>query len=348
MSHHFDLEEENDWIALSESLNARSIKGQSRGQKQNVQSKLKQAPVSNQPVEKQSEEDQVTFTYKASRYEAGWLEQSLGEFYEEQWIQDVLRMVKGGKEASVYQCLASISVPEIFLAAKVYRPRQFRNLKNDHLYRAGREALDENGHVIHDSRATYAMQKKSSFGLQLTHVSWIEHEVKTMQILHEAGADTPKPYASGKNAILMSFIGDAGQAAPTLNEVNLSHAEAARLFDRVVFNLELMLSMDRIHADLSAYNILYWEEDIMMIDFPQAIHPHQNPNAWPIFQRDVARVCQYFQRQGVDYNADQLARDLWKKYKLEFSPDIDSHFSDTENLDEHMLLEQTNASELGL
>ena len=26
MSHHFDLEEENDWIALSESLNARSIK----------------------------------------------------------------------------------------------------------------------------------------------------------------------------------------------------------------------------------------------------------------------------------------------------------------------------------
>jgi hypothetical protein len=31
-----------------------------------------------------------------------WLTTSLGGFYEEHWFDDVVRMVKGGKEASVY------------------------------------------------------------------------------------------------------------------------------------------------------------------------------------------------------------------------------------------------------
>src|SRR5512137_252828 len=44
------------------------------------------------------------FTYHASRHEHWWLLDSLGGLYEEQWISDILRMVRGGKEANVYQC----------------------------------------------------------------------------------------------------------------------------------------------------------------------------------------------------------------------------------------------------
>ena len=44
------------------------------------------------------------FTYRAARFEEGWLLESLGAFYEHRWISDVLRRVKGGKEASVYLC----------------------------------------------------------------------------------------------------------------------------------------------------------------------------------------------------------------------------------------------------
>src|SRR5690348_833034 len=42
------------------------------------------------------------FTYKAARFEEAWLLDSLVDFAEHQWISDVLRKVKGGKEASVY------------------------------------------------------------------------------------------------------------------------------------------------------------------------------------------------------------------------------------------------------
>ena len=122
-------------------------------------------------------------------------------------------MIKGGKEASVYQCLAGNSTDTTYLAAKVYRPRQFRNLKNDFVYRENRDYLDENGHVIRDTRMNHAIRKKTDFGQQLTHISWIEHEIKTMEIFKSAGADIPKPYASGDNAILMSYVGGDDLAA---------------------------------------------------------------------------------------------------------------------------------------
>ena len=41
------------------------------------------------------------FTYKAARFEEAWLLDSLVEIAEHQWISDVLRKVKSGKEASV-------------------------------------------------------------------------------------------------------------------------------------------------------------------------------------------------------------------------------------------------------
>ena len=40
------------------------------------------------------------------------------------------------------------SMEETFLAAKVYRPRMFRNLRNDHAYRQGREILTPDGRPV--------------------------------------------------------------------------------------------------------------------------------------------------------------------------------------------------------
>ena len=78
------------------------------------------------------------FTYKAARFEEWWLLDSLGDFYEHKWISDVLTRVKGGKEASVYLCRSDSLEGTRLTAAKVYRPRSLRNLKNDGQYRNGR------------------------------------------------------------------------------------------------------------------------------------------------------------------------------------------------------------------
>lgn len=262
------------------------------------------------------------FTYKASRHERVWLLQSVGSFHEHKWIDDVLRMVKGGKEASVYLCQAHPSVGEDLLAAKVYRPRMLRNLRKDHIYREGRANLDDEGRVVIDDGMLHAMEKKTTWGKELLHTSWIEYEYTTLALLHSAGADVPRPYVSANNAILMSYIGEKEMAAPVLHSVRLTRLEARPLFDRVVRNIEIMLANRRVHGDLSAYNILYWDGEISLIDFPQAIDPEQNRNAYRIFERDVIRICEYFTRQGVTSSPHRLAADLWTSHRYKLDPEI--------------------------
>jgi RIO kinase 1 len=261
--------------------------------------------------------ESLDFSYNASRHEREWILNSLGGFYDQQWFDDILRLLKGGKEASVYQCSANATTGDDFVAAKIYRPRKFRNLKNDHLYREGRVRLDADGNEIINGGMHHAMNSRSVYGLQL-----MQHEYQALQLLHTAGADVPRPFARGDNAILMEFIGSPDMPAPTMNGIDLDEDQARSLFERVLSNIEIMLANDRIHADLSAYNILYWDGDITLIDFPQAIHPESNRNAFRIFERDVTRVCEYFARQGVRSNPGSIASDMWTAYNHRLLPDV--------------------------
>jgi len=265
-------------------------------------------------VRAQEAAKEFEFTYKAARFEEAWLLDSLNEIAGQQLISDVLRKIKAGKEASVYLCRSGSNIDASLVVAKVYRPRSLRNLRNDAIYRTGRTDLDEDGAALFREADLKAIMKRSKYGEELRHTSWIAYEFKTLGILHKAGADVPKPHAMLKNSILMEYIGENGSAAPTLNRVTLDREEARRLFDRVILNLNLLLANQRIHGDLSAYNILYWDSDITLIDFPQVVNPDANPSAWVIFLRDVTRACQYFKSQGVKCDARRLAADLWTSH----------------------------------
>jgi len=281
------------------------------------------------------QENELTFSYSASKHEKEWLISSLADFYRQQWFDDILRLVKGGgKEASVYQCLGNQTTQTKYIAAKVYRPRKFRQLRNDSLYREGRLHLDDEGHEIKDDGALHAIQKRTNFGMRLLHTSWIEHEFQTMNLLHQAGADVPQPFVSGNNAILMDYIGWDDLPAPTLNTVNLGMSEARQVFDQVIHNVEIMLANRRVHGDLSAYNVLYFEGAIFLIDFPQAIDPAVNRNAYVIFRRDISRLCEYFQSQGLRLNPPKLAETLWLDHGYATHPSIHPSLLEPEVLDE--------------
>ncbi len=256
------------------------------------------------------------YSYTPSRFEGRWLIDSLGGFYEEHWFDDVLRMIKGGKEASVYLCRGNETTGKDLLAAKVYRPRMFRNLKDDHIYREGRATLDEAGLEITDDRAERAIRKRTKFGLNLLHVDWIQHEFNAMKRLYQAGAALPKPYVCANNAILMEYIGDEDTPAPTLNTVNLTRRSAARLFGRVVENIRLMLHHNLIHGDFSAYNLLYWNDDVWMIDFPQAFPMPWKPECLDHLQTRCGTGLPVFYPPGSECGFGGSCPVLWKERGL--------------------------------
>ena len=266
-------------------------------------------------------------SYTPSLYEGTWLMQSLGEFYQQELISDVQALIKGGKEANVYRCAAHPATGETWLAVKVYRPRMFRNLRNDQRYRQGRTILMPNGRPVkaRDTRLKKALAGKTNLGKQVAHISWLMHEFTTLQVLYEGGGDVPRPVAAAENAILMGYIGDDAGAAPALNEIDLDREEVRPLFKRVIQNIALMLAYGRVHGDLSAYNILYWNGEVTLIDFPQvvnsrvdngtrhALDSRTNPDAYDILARDVVRVCDYFGRYGLHVDGRRLAGDLWTR-----------------------------------
>ena len=254
-------------------------------------------------------------TFLAGQRDQFWILSSLTQFYEQDLITDVLRMVKSGKEASVYCCAADPSTGKELLAAKVYRPRIFRSLRNDAVYRESRAMRDERGRVVHGSRRWRGAAKKTERGRTAQVTNWIEHEFETQRLLYEAGADVPWPLAQIGNAVLMDYIGHAENAAPLLREVDLPPEEAEPLFEAILRNVELCLACNRVHGDLSEYNILYWQGAATLIDFAQAVDPRYSPDdVFQLLARDIERVCRYFARYGVEADAEALALDLWMRY----------------------------------
>ena len=262
-------------------------------------------------------------TLQVTDAERAWIREHLWSFHENRLILDVLRRIKAGKEATVYACSAHPSTGKSVVAAKLYRERSLRSSRNTGQYQQGRALLDEDGNAAgrRSWRLDKAVAQKSARGKAATQTSWIMHEFTLLQSLHAQGADVPEPLEHSQQALLMEFIGDGADAAPTLNDVEIEPEDARRLFERVMFNVELLLGLGWVHGDLSPFNILYQSGRIVLIDFPQVVDCRNNPRARSIFERDIQRVADYFGRFGWSVDPRRLARELWHEHVAEPEPE---------------------------
>jgi RIO kinase 1 len=231
---------------------------------------------------------------------------ALGELIEALVIDEVIGVIKSGKEATVYCCRGFQGEPPR-VAAKVYRDRDVRRFSNDYAYVEGRTR----GMARQDIAAIAA---KSRAGREIAFGQWVVEEWKTLRLLYDAGCDVPEPLYRDGRVILMEYIGDDDDAAPMLAHADLDRDEAGDVFERLMRNIELMLACDRVHGDLSPFNVLYREGELRIIDFPQAIDPRFNGSAMPLLQRDIERICEWAARRGVEADGARIARTLWARF----------------------------------
>jgi RIO kinase 1 len=222
-------------------------------------------------------------------------------------IAEILGVVKSGKEATVYCVRGGDVFAGRLIAAKVYRSRKVRQFANAAVYNAGRLRQRHR-------REERAMETRTRFGQELAFGKWVADEYETLRLLHNAGVCVPEPLSMTDRIILMEYIGDEEDPAPTLTNIDLEQGEAQGLFDLLIRNIELMLSCDRIHGDLSPYNVLYHDGAVRIIDVPQAVDLRFNPNALDLLNRDLDNICRHFQRFGVQADASRFARNLWDRY----------------------------------
>ena len=215
--------------------------------------------------------------------------EALQHFVDNALIDEVLGVVKSGKEATVYLCEASAGG---LVAAKVYRSRKVRQFANAAAYNDGRMR----GMARRDA---LAMTKKSRVGQEMSFARWVSAEYATLTLLHAAGVAVPAPIAVSDSVIVMEYIGDEDEPAAPLANARLDRVEAQRVFEVLMRNVEMMLACDRVHGDLSAYNVLYRDGEMRIIDFPQAVDARFNQNALSLLERDIDNLCRHFERLGV-------------------------------------------------
>jgi RIO kinase 1 len=226
----------------------------------------------------------------------------LQPFIEEGFISEVIRPLSSGKEATIHLCVAGeFARGHDLVVLKAYRPREQRDFRNHQAYTAGRVVRGRPGRAV---------TTKTRFGREVDEALWQDHEWQTLRAFHAAGVDVPEPIRSFGPAILMGFMGDADGPAPQLKALAPEPDEARRWFDQSMRAVERMLFHNVIHGDLSAFNLLVWQDRVRVIDLPQAVDPRTNPNAWDLLGRDIGNLCTWFARHGVEANPETLTADL--------------------------------------
>src|SRR3569833_1365457 len=135
-------------------------------------------------------------------------------------IDEVLRSLKSGKEATVYLVRSGSQVR----CAKVYRDMAQRSFQKRAQYQEGRK--------VRGSRETRAMGKSTRFGRKEQEAAWKNAEVDALYKLVAAGVRVPKPVGYFNDTLIMELVTDAqGNPAPRLGEIDLS-PETAREYHR--------------------------------------------------------------------------------------------------------------------
>lgn len=78
------------------------------------------------------------------------------------------------------------------------------------------------------------------------------------------------------------------------------------IWDQLVANLCLVVGAGYAHGDLSAYNTLWWEGELWLIDLPQAVDIAENPMGLDFLHRDVVNITAWFARQGLEHDPEEL------------------------------------------
>jgi len=130
---------------------------------------------------------------------------------------------------------------------------------------------------------------------------WAEKEMRNLVKMAKGGLRVPEVVVLKKHVLLMSFIGQEGRPAPKLKDAaeRMSEAELELAYRQVVeMMVKLYTECHLVHADLSEYNILWWQREAWFIDVSQAVEPI-HPSGLDFLLRDCTNIYNFFSKKGV-------------------------------------------------
>ena len=136
---------------------------------------------------------------------------------------------------------------------------------------------------------------RDSYGREAQEAAWQSAEADALYRLAAAGVRVPTPHQFIDGVLLMELVADAeGDAAPRMNDVVFTRAEALKHHASLIGEVVRMLCAGVVHGDLSEFNILLAEDGPVIIDLPQAVDAAGNNHAQRMLLRDVTNLKDFF------------------------------------------------------
>jgi RIO kinase 1 len=241
----------------------------------------------------------ITPTERGPQPHPDWVVTSASAFDTE------LGIVKTGKEADLF--LIERAVPgdnsqRSILAAKRYRGAETSDFHRSSRYSEGRR--------MRNTRDSRAAARGTAYGRTVSAGRWAYAEFEALSTLYALGVPVPYPVQVHGTEILMEFIGHGSVAAPRLAQVRTTKHELRDYLEQVVAIMAGLADAGLAHGDLSAYNLLISDGKVIVIDLPQVVEVVSNPSGMEFLHRDCVNVCDWFVRQGIDCDAEDLFGEL--------------------------------------
>lgn len=199
------------------------------------------------------------------------------------YIEALGGVISTGKEANVYHARGR----DREVAIKIYRiaASNFRAMQS---------------YIIGDPRFKNVKHDKRSIVF-----TWTKKELRNLKKAHAAGVRVPEPFVSRNNVLLMEFIGNNEIPVQQLRVVPLTPDQAQDAFDTTIDYIGKLYRENLVHADLSEFNILLKDSEVVFIDMGQSV-TLDHPNAMKFLMRDIHNVIRFFKSRGVMADEDQI------------------------------------------
>ncbi|MBS3102440.1 serine protein kinase RIO [Candidatus Woesearchaeota archaeon] len=138
--------------------------------------------------------------------------------------------------------------------------------------------------------------------------AWVQREYRNLLKARESNIKVPIPIAFLNNVLVEEFIGN-GEAAPKLKDQIPENKKD--FFNKIIENMKKLYKSGLVHADLSAFNILNYNENPVFIDMSQTT-TLKHPRAEEFLIRDVKNICNFFKKTGLKASEESVLKKIRK------------------------------------
>jgi len=233
--------------------------------------------------EKTYEKDQLMKEKRSEEYEV--LEEVFDrstlmviyDFMNKGTLNEIHGVVKAGKESRVYWGKDKegndLAVKIYLVVSSEFRKGMLKYIEGDPRFQG----------LKHDTRSLV--------------FAWAQKEFKNLELAIRARVRAPRPIAVKNNVLIMQFIGENGESAPSLKEE--TPRNPGKVYEDILTYLQrLYCRAELVHGDLSEYNIMIWKGRTVLFDMSQAV-PLVHPMADFLLRRDLTNLNRYFGHLGV-------------------------------------------------